>query len=847
MISLYDILEAGNGQPFGEPGAEIFTDFSFDSRTAVESSLYVALKTDAGDGHQYIAEAVQNGATGVLWTRPPDIDTTGLSVILVKDPYAALMMWSSYILKKFAPQVIAVTGSSGKSVTVAAISHVLQTRHSVLRSVDVAGGRLTLPMTLAKLNGEHQIVVLELAPSQPGDLAGMVQSVKPEVGVITRIGTPHRSEAAHALADEDALLIERLPETGLAVLNYDDDRTRTMNERTKAKALTIGLEGFGADVTAYNVVLGATGTGFDVRVGETRLVGRWSPLLGNHQLYAVLAAVAVGTHYDIPPADALKALTMMTPLPGRMNPLNGIGGALLVDDSYGADPETTLAALDWLHAVTDQHHRTIFIFGDMDELGDYNQRGHRAVGQKAAETVDLFITVGKDAAYAARAAIDQGMATDRVRATYSMHDAVAQLKEPGALTSDDIVLIKGGAASRTEMIAHALLADEADANLLPRASHYTELDMLLRPMRSSWVDIDLDALAENVRGLKALVGDSVTLMAVVKANAYGHGAIPVARTALFNGAEYLAVASITEALELRSAGIDAPILVMSYTPMQAIRQAVRENITITVYDPELARAYDSAAREAGGRLLVHVKVDTGMGRMGVLASDAMPLFRSLLSLSHLEVEGIYTHFAQADESLAFTLAQVETFRQVLKPLQATGFSFKYIHAANSAGTLISNETHFNAVRVGLAMYGLSPSELAQVPPNFKPVLSWKTVIAQVKTLPPGHPVGYGSTYQASENDRIAVIPVGYSDGLRRAPQYWGHVLVRGNVAPIVGRVSMEKTTINVTHIPGVSVGDEVVLIGTQEGMTVSIDDIARRLGTISYEILCGIVPRAPRV
>ena len=285
---------------------------------------------------------------------------------------------------------------------------------------------------------------------------------------------------------------------------------------------------------------------------------------------------------------------------------------------------------------------------------------------------------------------------------------------------------------------------------------------------------------------------------------------------------------------------------LSYTPPQAIRQAVRQKITVTVYDLELAHAYDLAARAAGGTLRVHLKVDTGMGRLGVLAAEAVPFFRSVLALSHLEIEGIYTHFSQADEDLGYTLEQLKTFNAILTPLRAAGFSFKYIHAANSAGTLLLKEAHFNAVRVGLAMYGLSPSDLARVPDSFKPVLAWKTVIAQVKTLPPGYPVGYGATYHTQETERHAVIPVGYSDGLRRAPHYWGHVLVRGKIAPIVGRISMEKTSINVSHIPDAAVGDEVVLIGTQGGLTISADDIARRLGTISYEVVCAVAPRGAR-
>ncbi len=846
MISLYDILEAANGQLFGEPSAQLFSDFCLDSRLAADTQLYVALKTDAGDGYQYIAEAVRKGATGVLCARPPEIDTDGLSIILVKDPGDALMKWTRYILNKFGPQVVGVTGTSGKSITVEAISHVLQAHFPVHKSAGDASGRFSLATTLAKLTPEHKIVVLELAAEEPGELSEMVLAAQPQIGVVTRIGYGDRPKIADLVAEEDSVLIQNLPTSGLAVLNYDDDRARTLAARTQAKALTVGLEGFGADLTAVNVVLGATGTGFDVRFGDNRYVGRWSPLLGKHQLYAALAAVAVGMEFGITPTDALKTLTTLSPLPGRMNPLNGIGGALLVDDTYGADPESTIAALDWLQTITDEKHRAIFIFGDMDSLGEYNQRGHRAVGQRAAEATDLFITVGKDAALAGRAALDVGMDASKVRVTYSVQDAVAQLREPGALGLDDIVLIKGGQLSRSELITRALLVSETDAEHLARAQTMTEADWLLPPLRSSWVHIDLDALAANVRGLKSLVGELVALFAVVKANAYGHGAVSVAQTALLNGAEYLAVASMSEALELRAAGIEAPILVLSYTPAQAIRQAIRQNITITVYDIDLARIYNDVARESGEKLRVHVKVDTGMGRLGVLAMDAMPFFRSMLSLKHLEIEGIYTHFSMADEDLDFTMQQVNMFKEVLMPLRAAGFNFKYVHAANSAGTLISKETHFNAVRVGLAMYGLSPSETVRVPEEFKPVLSWKTVIAQVKTLPTGHPVGYGATYYAQENERIAVIPVGYADGLRRAPQYWGHVLVRGNVAPIVGRVSMEKTTINVTGIPDVTIGDEVVLIGTQGGLTITADDIARRIGTISYEVVCAVVPRASR-
>lgn len=848
MISLYDILEAANGQLFGEPSAQLFNDFSFDSRLTGESNLFVALKTDRGDAHPYIREAVERGATGVLCMRPPDFDVEGVTIILVRDTQVALMKWSYYILNKLGVQVVGVTGSSGKSMTVEAITQVLKTRYTVQRSSPDITGRLNLPMTLAKLTPEHNMVVLELGATQPGEMSDMILAVQPHVGVVTQVGAAYGDlfETSDHLTQENSLLVEYLSPNGLCVLNYDDDRVRAMSSRTRARVLTMGIEGFGADLTAYGVVVGATGTGFDVRFGSNRYVGRWSPLLGKHQLYAILAALAVGTQYDISPADSLKALTNLQPLPGRMNPLNGINGALLIDDTYSADPQSTLSALDWLQSVTDDKRRAIFVMGDMDNLGNYTQRGHRLVGQRASSFIKLFVTEGADAALAGRAALDQGMDRRQVITTYSIEDAVARLRNEGGLTSSDVVLIKGGPSSRMEFVTAALLANPADSVLLPRSGLIEQAQTYMRSTRPSWVEIDLNALAINVRQLKALVGTHVTLFAVVKADAYGHGAVAVARTALLNGADYLAVASVSEAIELRDAGIEAPILVMSYTPVQAIRQAVRQNITVTLYDLDLARAYDRAAREAGGILRVHVKVDTGMGRLGVLASAAVPFFRSLLNLNHLELEGVYTHFSMADESPDYTAEQVRVFKRVLTPLRAAGFSFKYVHAANSAGTLSSKENHFNAVRVGLAMYGLSPSDEVRVPSAFRPVMTWKTTVAQVKTLPPNHPVGYGNTYVTQGEERIAVIPVGYADGLRRSPTHWGHVLLHGQFVPIIGRVSMEKTILNVTDVPDVAVGDEVVLLGRQGDVALSADEIARRLGTISYEVVTGILPRVPR-
>lgn len=850
MISLYDLLEASNGQLFGEPAAHIFTDFCLDSRWAGEGQLYVALKTDRGDTHQFMREAVAKGVIGILCVNPPDFDTEGVSVVIVKDTEAALMAWARHVLNKTGIQVVAVAGTAGKSVTVQAISRVLGTRYAVHTSEVDLNGRLSLPLALARLTADHEFVVLELAPNYPGEMADMVQTIQPDVGVITNIGLAHTDMFANVdeIVQETRVLMERLAPSGLAVLSYDDDRVRELAAATRATVLMVGMEGFGADVMAYNVVVGLSKTGFDIRYKNERYVGRWTPLLGKHQLYGVLAGLAVGLHYDTPVDEALRAISDMAYLPGRMHPHAGPDRCILIDDTYTATPGSALAALNWIQAVNDDRpmdskHRVIFVMGDLDNLGSYSQYGHRLVGQRAADVADLIITEGNEAAQVGRAALDRGIDHKRVCLTYSTQDAITTLKDRYQPSQNDVVIVTGGASSRMELVVAALLSDPASRVRLPRQGTTQEMLALVQPVRPSWVEIDLDVLAANARAIKTSIGDGVALMAVVKANAYGHGAVSVARTALLNGAEYLAVASMAEALELRDAGIDAPVLVMSYTPVYLVRQAVRQHITLTLYDLDLARAYHRAARELGGKLYVHVKVDTGMGRVGVLASETLSFFRHLINLNHLEIEGIYTHFSSADSDAAYTAQQVKTFKDLLRPLRASDFNFAYIHAANSAGTLATKENHFNMVRVGLALYGLSPDEQLRLPDGVKPVLAWKTTVAQVKTLPPNHPVGYGNTYRTPGEERIAVIPVGYADGFRRGLSNCGEVLVHGQRAPVVGRVSMEKTTINVTHIPDVSIGDEVVLIGTQGDETITAADIARKLDTISYEVLTGLQPR----
>ena len=337
---------------------------------------------------------------------------------------------------------------------------------------------------------------------------------------------------------------------------------------------------------------------------------------------------------------------------------------------------------------------------------------------------------------------------------------------------------------------------------------------------------------------------------VLKADAYGHGAVQVAHTALRSGATRLGVACVPEGRALRRSGIRAPVLVLGYTPGWQGREAVGLDLSLAVFDLETARALGRAARALESTVSVHVKVDTGMHRLGVAADRAAPFVAELATVEGLEVAGLFTHFACADDptppGVGATDRQLAVFRDVIDRLASDGLLPPLVHAANSAGLLCRDDARFDLVRPGIAVYGLPPApEVAA--DGLVPALTWKSQVAQVHDLGAGESVGYGHTWTAARPSRVATVPVGYADGLRRAPATWRHVLVRGRPAPLAGRVSMDQISIDVTDVPGVRRGDEVVLIGRQGPAELPATLVAEWLGTSAYEVVSEILARVPRI
>lgn len=360
---------------------------------------------------------------------------------------------------------------------------------------------------------------------------------------------------------------------------------------------------------------------------------------------------------------------------------------------------------------------------------------------------------------------------------------------------------------------------------------------------NAWIELDLDALEHNIHALRSVIGPAVDLIAVVKANAYGHGLAAIAPALASIGVERFAVVSVAEALALRRLGVHGPVLVMGHAFPGDAAAAVSHDITLTIHSLELAKALAAEARAAGKVIPVHIKVDTGLHRFGAAPDDAIALAHAARNLDDVAVEGLWTHMANADEADdSFSERQHAVFEEVSAALPW----IPYRHAANSATALRRPELRYNGVRVGLAMHGVVPPNTPDI--GLRPVLTLKARLARVSTIEPGEGVSYGLTWQASRQSRIGLVPVGYGDGLLRALGNRGATLAGGHRVPMVGRMCMDHYVVDVTDVPGpVIEGTEVVIIGAQGDEQVTADELAGYAGTISWEVLSSLQARLPRV
>lgn len=371
--------------------------------------------------------------------------------------------------------------------------------------------------------------------------------------------------------------------------------------------------------------------------------------------------------------------------------------------------------------------------------------------------------------------------------------------------------------------------------------------------RPVWAEINLDAAAENMQALRRLVGTDVQITSIVKANGYGHGAVDIAKTYLANGANQLGVACLDEGVELRKAGITAPIIVLGHTDGRRAEELLTYDIDTAVFHIDDARLFSQAALRMQRVAKLHIAVDTGMGRIGYHANEeGIAQIKAIADLPNISIEGVFSHFSVSDmadeESIAYTKKQFSLFHWCYTRLQDEGISVPWYHCCSSAGIVEYGDFHLHMVRPGIVQYGYHPSD--EVPSTAftpKPVMSLKCCVSHIKVIEPGDTVSYGRRFTAKRRTTIATLPMGYADGYPRILSNKARVLIHGRYAPQIGTICMDQCMIDVTDIPDVRIGDEVVLFGEQGGKTISLEEVAHLAGTINHEILCNINRRVPRI
>ena len=367
------------------------------------------------------------------------------------------------------------------------------------------------------------------------------------------------------------------------------------------------------------------------------------------------------------------------------------------------------------------------------------------------------------------------------------------------------------------------------------------------PHRPTWAEVDLVRISHNVKGIREHLSPDTGLMVVVKANGYGHGAVPVAKAALHSGAQWLGVAIVEEGINLRQAGIEAPILILGVPPIWQASLVVEHHLRVAVCTWDFAEALARAAEKQNTQAKIHVKLDTGMGRLGILPEEAMDFIRRLQTLPNLEIEGIFSHFATADEpDKNYAQEQFRTFSRILKQLEAEGIDIPIRHMANTAAALTMPETQLSLVRSGIAVYGLSAAADQPRTLNLKPCMELKAAVSYVHRVPAGSGISYGKRFVTSSATNIVTLPVGYADGYSRLFSGKGEVLLKGRRYPIVGNICMDQCMVDVGDL-AVEIGEEAVLLGRQGSEEITADELAEKMGTINYEIVCMIGSRVPRI
>lgn len=783
-----------------------------DSRRIVHpgSSLFFALHTDRRDGHSFIKQCYEKGVRNFIVDKRTDtLLLKDANILQVKDTLKALQQLAAHHRKQFNIPVIGITGSNGKTIVKEWLYQLLSDDYTIARSPKSYNSQVGVPLSVWQLNAHHTLGIFEAGISQTGEMQNLQPVIKPTIGVFTYLGDAHNDGFANVdeKLKEKSLLFQTAQtiicpaewSTGLRknyhkeIITWGTDDSCTLQLKKTEKKNLFTFISFNWNGTAITADL---------------------PFTDDASIHNALTCICVCLHFQMPFEKLKQKLLLLKPVSLRLELKKGIHHCTLINDSYSADLSSFEIALNFLMQQKQHHNKTVilsdFAVGKEQEETTYTSISHLI----NSNTVSKLISVGTVAQQYFKQQLSPNI-------TYSSFTNIDELIHhlPSLTLNNEAILIKGARSFGLEQLMP----------LLEQQVHQTVLE------------INLSAIASNIQSIRKQLRPGVKLMAMVKAFSYGSGSYEIANLLQYQGVDYLAVAFADEGVELRKAGITVPIMVMN--PEAVTFDALIDyNLEPEIYSPEIANAFASFLEKEGlNNYPVHIKIDTGMHRLGFMQQELPVLLEIIKKDNCFSVQSVFSHLASAEDANedAFTQHQAKLFDDACAVIQQHTNDLFLKHITNTSGILRHKQLQYDMVRVGIGMFGIASSAN-----KLEEALSLKTTVAQLKQLEPGETVGYNRRGMIPQSSLIATVRIGYADGYPRSLSNGvGHMLIHGRPAPVIGTVCMDMTMLDVTGIPNVKEGDEVLVFGQQ----LSINHIAKWAGTIAYEIMSGISQRVKRV
>lgn len=812
-ISASELASVTGGSLYGDPGLTV-SGIMTDSRSSGAGSdiLFVALRGPNHDGHRYTVALYKRGVRlFIVDTLPPDHDKmSDASFIRVDDTLEALQRFAGWRRNKFHGRVIAVTGSAGKTIVKEWLAETFGLTRRVIRSPKSYNSQVGVSLSLLSIDDSYDTAVIEAGISKPGEMERLARIIRPDTVIVTNIGDAHGEN----FSDRKAIAAEKLKlvsGAGLIIYNTDDEliREEVISKYQSIRTFTWSVSGSPASLMVAVHEKRGEGQLLECNTRDASFEVM-IPFADRASAENAISVIACSIAEGIDHGTISKAVSGLPAVAMRMEVKKGINGCTLIEDYYNSDPGSLRMALDFLR----NHARgnSTLILSDFRQIGGNEKQLYENVAEAVRNAgINRFIGIG-EALSRQRGSFPSGSLFYATTGEFT--DAFRSFD-----FGNETILIKGARIFGFERIS----------SLLVQQLHQTRLE------------INMNAVVHNLNEFRHLLRPGTGIMAMVKAFAYGSGSAEIASLLEYNQVSYFAVAYADEGVALRDAGITAPVMVMS-PDESAMELIIRYNLEPEIYSLESYIAFSGIAKKHGlVNYPVHIKIDTGMHRLGFSASEADHLAALLAGNQQLKVVSVFSHLAASENPAHddFTHRQASLLITTAEKLRGTlGYDFR-LHLLNSAGICRFPEYQFDMVRIGIGLYGIGDYKGIAL----KHTGRFVTAVSQVRVVPAGEPVSYGCNGSADHNREIAVIPVGYADGLRRQlGNGRGSLFIKGKRVPIAGSVCMDMCMVDVTGM-NVTAGDEAEVFGNN----ITIEEMAALCNTIPYEVLTSVPPRVKRV